>query len=475
MTTKIIATLGPASMSRESIKALALAGASIFRLNFSHSVAADFEPIIKIIREVESEIGRPLTALGDLCGPKTRIGEIANAPRQVDKGEILLLGLPDEVPGDLGDRAFVPLDVPGLLSGLAPGMPVNLSDGMLQFTVTRTVKSDRLFEMQAHNAGMLSSRKGIAFPGKHHALPALTEKDIKDLHEGLDIGLNAVAISFVQNADDIRHIKGEIKKHDVWIPVVAKLERQNAVDHLDEILALTDVVMVARGDLGTECPIAMLPIIQKKIIRACRHAQKPAIVATQMLLSMVKNPIPTRAESTDVANAIMDGADCVMLSEETAVGDFPVEAVSYMREISTNAVSYYLQRIDGPYAPKKNVKNPAKYLAYSACILADNAESRALVSHSLSGATARLISSRRPNLPIYALTPDERVIHHMNFVWGVTPRLIPVTDESHMKRAEHFVAQSPEFDAGESVVITAGQPTPGQTERFTNQIKLYYK
>lgn len=472
MTTKIIATLGPASMSRESIKALALAGASIFRLNFSHSVAADFEPVIKIIRDVESELGKPLTALGDLCGPKTRIGEIENAPRQVDKGQILRLGLPGENPGHEG--LFVPLDVPALLAGLAPGMPVNLSDGMLQFTVTRTIKQDRLYEMEALNAGVLSSRKGIAFPGKHHALPALTEKDIKDLHEGLEIGLNAVAISFVQNGDDIRHIKNEIKKHDVWVPVVAKLERQNAVDNLNEILALTDVVMVARGDLGTECPIAELPIIQKKIIRACRHAQKPAIVATQMLLSMVKNPIPTRAESTDVANAIMDGADCVMLSEETAVGDFPVKAVEYMREISDNAVDYYLERIQGPYAPKRE-KNPAKYLAYAACILADNAESKALVSHSLSGATARLLSSRRPNLPIYALTPDERVIHYMNFVWGVQPRIIEATNESHMKRAEKFVAECEEFKHGESVAITAGQPTPGQTERFTNQIKLYYK
>ena len=474
MTTKIIATLGPASMSRESIKALALAGASIFRLNFSHSVAADFEPVVKSIRAVESELGRPLTALGDLCGPKTRIGEIADAPRQIHKGEILRLGLPGENPGPSDEECFVPLDVPGLLAGLQPGMPVNLSDGMLQFTVTRAIKNDRLYEMEALNAGVLSSRKGIAFPGKHHALPALTDKDIKDLHEGLEIGLNAVAISFVQNADDIRHIKNEIKKHDVWVPVVAKLERQNAVDHLDEIVALSDVIMVARGDLGTECPIAMLPIIQKKIIRACRHAQKPAIVATQMLLSMVKNPIPTRAEATDVANAILDGADCVMLSEESAVGDFPVQAVEYMREISDNAVSYYLERIQGPYAPKKEV-NPAKYLAYAACILADNAESNALVSHSLSGATARLLSSRRPKQPIYALTPDERVVHHMNFVWGVQPRQITATNESHMKRAEKFVAECPDFKPGESAVITAGQPTPGQKERFTNQIKLYYK
>jgi len=256
--------------------------------------------------------------------------------------------------------------------------------------------------------------------------------------------------------------------------VVAKLERKNALDRLDEILALSDVVMVARGDLGTECPIAELPVIQKRIIRACRHAQKPAIVATQMLLSMVKNPIPTRAESTDVANAIMDGADCVMLSEETAVGDFPVQAVEYMREISDNAAAYYLERLGGPYPPKKE-KNPVKYLAYAACILADNAEATALVCHSVSGATARLLSSRRPNLPIYALTPDPRIIHFLNFVWGVRPRLIAATPEGHMRQTERFVADSPDFQNGQSVVLTAGQPTPGQSGRFTNQIKLYFK
>ena len=473
MITKIIATLGPASMSRESIKALALAGARIFRLNFSHSTAADFAPVIADIRAVESEMGVPLTALGDLCGPKTRIGEITGAPLQIDKGQLLLLGLPDEEPAS-GDQTFIPLDQPALLAGLEPGMPVTLSDGMLQFTVTRAPKQDRLYELKCLNAGMLSSRKGIAFPGKHHPMPALTPKDVKDLHEGLDIGLNAVALSFVQTGDDIRHIKSEIEKHGVWIPVVAKLERKNALDRLDEILALTDVVMVARGDLGTECPIAELPVIQKRIIRACRHAQKPAIVATQMLLSMVKNPIPTRAESTDVANAIMDGADCVMLSEETAVGDFPVQAVEYMREISDNAAAYYLERLGGPYPPKKE-KNPVKYLAYAACILADNAEATALVCHSVSGATARLLSSRRPNLPIYALTPDPRIIHFLNFVWGVRPRLIAATPEGHMRQTERFVADSPDFQNGQSVVLTAGQPTPGQSGRFTNQIKLYFK
>jgi pyruvate kinase len=474
MTTKIMATLGPASMNYETIKALAQAGAVIFRLNFSHSDAASFLPIIEMIRQIERELGIPLTAMGDLCGPKTRIEEIKGSPRQVNKGETMVLGLPEEEDGADHELLFVPLDFSSLLSGLEVGMPVTLSDGMLQFTVSRVIKKNRLYEMTALNAGVLTSRKGITFPGKPHPMPALTKKDIKDLHEGLDAGLNAVAISFVQTGQDMCQLCGEIRKHGMWVPVIAKVERQNSLENLDEILALSDVVMVARGDLGLECPLPQLPIIQKRILRACRHAQKPAIVATQMLLSMVHNPIPTRAEATDVANAILDGADCLMLAEETAVGDHPVEAVRFMRDISDEAVKYYLERIQGPYPPKKE-KNPAKYLAYAACILADNAESKAIVSHSLSGATARLISSRRPGLPIYSLTPDERVVHYMNFVWGVIPKLIEATEESHLARAEKFISESPDFKPGQSAVITAGQPTPGQSERFTNEIKLYYK
>jgi len=475
MHTKIVATLGPASLAPDTMRDMVRHGVRIFRLNFSHADAAYFTPVIKTIRSLESEFGVPLTALADLCGPKTRIGEVADSPRTVAKGEALLLGLPDERPDPARDeRVFVSLDVPELLAGLRVGMPVNLSDGLLQFHVTREIKADRLYEMEAQNAGLLSSNKGIAFPGKHHPMPALTPKDIKDLHEGIDVGVDAVAISFVQSAQDVVQTKEEIKRHGVWAPVVSKLERRNAVDNLDAILAVTDAVMVARGDLGLECPIPELPIIQKKIIRACRHAQRPVIVATQMLLSMVKNPIPTRAESTDVANAILDGADCVMLSEETAVGDHVVETVKVMREISDNALEYYLERIAAPYAPKRE-KNPSKFVAYSACLVADNLESQALICHTVSGTTARLTSSRRPRQHIYALTPDSRVMRFLNFAGGGKPRLIETGEADHMERVEAFVQGNPDFAAGAPLVITAGRPTPGNDTPGTNEIKIYYK
>lgn len=472
MRTKIIATLGPASMDYDIMKGMAQNGVRIFRLNFSHADAAFFEPVVKRIRQLEAELGIPLTAMADLCGPKLRIGEIKGSPVQIEKGSHVALGLPGA--RDKTDLLFIGLDMPELLKGLQVGMPVSLSDGMLNFIVTRVVEEDVLFEMEARNGGILTSNKGITFPGKFHPLPALTAKDRKDLHESLDIGVDAIAVSFVQSHMDIEDAKAEIAKHGVWVPVVAKLERKNAIDDLDAILAVTDAVMVARGDLGLECPISELPVIQKRIIRACRHAQKAVIVATQMLLSMVKNPLPTRAEVTDVANAMLDGADCVMLSEETAIGAYPVDAVRLMKEIGDNAEAYFLERIQGPYAPKKE-RNPVKYMAYAASLVAESCESAALAVHSDQGLTGRLLSSRRPAHPIFALTSKPDVLHYLTFYWGVRPRLSDASIPNHLERVEKFVEESPLFKKGESVVITAGQPTPGQESRYTNVIKVYYK
>ncbi len=473
MRSRIIATLGPASMNREAMRSMVEHGVRIFRLNFSHSDAEAFVPVVKMIRDIESELDLTLTILGDLCGPKIRIGEVDGSPKHINKGETVCLGLPDRKRACTAE-VFIELDMPELLKGLEPGMPVSLSDGMLQFSVTRKIESDALYEMEASNGGILTSHKGIAFPGKFHPMPALTDKDRKDLHEGLDIGVNALAISFVQSMDDIKDIKEEIRRHGTWVPVVAKIERANAVENIDSILSLTDVIMVARGDLGLECPIQDLPVIQKKLIRAARHAQKGCIVATQMLLSMVKNPIPTRAETTDVANAIMDGADCLMLSEETAIGSYPVEAVKFMNSLANSAEAYYLERLAGPYLPKKE-SDPVKYLAYAASLMAQNTESRAIVCHSTSGTTARLLSSRRPDHPVFALTPDPNVSPYLNFFWAVRPRLADATVDSHLERAQQFINDSDFFAPGDSAVITSGQPTPGQERIHTNELKIYYK
>ncbi|WP_299395854.1 pyruvate kinase [uncultured Desulfovibrio sp.] len=475
MKTKIVATIGPASNTKEKLRALAEEGVSIFRLNFSHGTAADFVTIIGYIREVEKELNKPITIMQDLSGPKIRLGVVEEGAIQVAKGMKLLLGLTSQRP-DKSDLPFLPFDHAVILETLERGDCLVLADGGLQFTVQER-RSDDLVVLEANNSGIVTSRKGLALPGKATKVRALTEKDKRDLADGLALGVDAVAISYVQTADDVREAKKLIADAGRDVPVVVKLERQSAVDNLDEILAETDIIMVARGDLGVECPLPKLPGLQKRIIRACNNASKPVIVATQMLLSMVNSPAPTRAETTDVANAVLDGADCVMMSEETAMGNFPVETVRYMRRITGEAEKLLLERrkAEEPDAEK----GIPEYLAYSACLLADKAHATAIVAHSVSGASARLLSSCRPSQDIYALTPDPGTIKRMNFSWGVVPVAVekPQIIASHLERAEHFIAHCDAIAPGESAVITAGQQTGSSkaTPRGTNLVKIYWK
>ncbi|MDD4702499.1 MAG: pyruvate kinase [Desulfovibrio sp.] len=472
MRTKIVATIGPASNSKEKLQELAEAGVSVFRLNFSHGSAEDFVTIIKNIREVEQAIGQPITIMQDLSGPKIRLGTVPEGTIEVDKGMRLLLGASadrtDEMP-------YLPFDHEVILESLDPGDRLVLADGGLQFIVQER-RPDGCVLLEADNAGIVTSRKGLALPGKATKVRALTSKDKKDLADGLKLGVDAVAISYVQTADDVREAKELIAAAGQKLPVVVKLERQSAVDNLAEILAETDVVMVARGDLGVECPLPLLPALQKRIISACNKASKPVIVATQMLLSMVNSPAPTRAETTDVANAVLDGADCVMLSEETAMGNFPVETVCYMRRITDEAEKLLLlnHRLEEPDADK----GIPEFLAYSACLLADKAKAKAIVSHSLSGSSARQVSARRPPQMIYALTPDPVTVKALNFVWGVKPTFVskPQDEESHLVRAENFIHNSDDFAPDDCAVITAGQVKGSSaTPRGTNLVKIYWK
>ena len=476
MKTKIVATIGPASNTKEKLKELAAEGVSIFRLNFSHGTAADFVKIIGYIREVENELNKPITIMQDLSGPKIRLGVVEEGSIQVTKGMQLLLGLTSQRPEN-GDLPFLPFDHAVILETLEKGDCLVLADGGLQFTVQER-RSDDLVVLEANNAGTVTSRKGLALPGKATKVRALTEKDKRDLADGLALGVDAVAISYVQTADDVREAKKLIADAGRKVPVVVKLERQSAVDNLDEILEETDIIMVARGDLGVECPLPMLPGLQKRIIRACNSVSKPVIVATQMLLSMVNSPAPTRAETTDVANAVLDGADCVMMSEETAMGNFPVETVRYMRRITGEAEKLLLERRLKAEEPAAE-KGIPEYLAYSACLLADKAQAKALVAHSVSGASARLLSSCRPSQDIYALTPDPGTIKRLNFSWGVVPVAVddPQATTSHLERAEHFIANCDAIAPGESAVITAGQQTGSSkaTPRGTNLVKIYWK
>ncbi|MEI3478049.1 MAG: pyruvate kinase [Bilophila sp.] len=472
MKTKILATIGPASNKRDVLSKLIVAGVRIFRLNFSHGDSSSFVDLIKTIRELEVLHKTPITILQDLSGPKIRIGTIGgNGTLTVQKGDRLLLGPSAQAEGV--DCPYIPFDHPEIFSELEPGDRLVLADGTLQFRVIEQ-RPDGLFVLEANNNGLVTSRKGLALPGKSIPLPALTEKDKKDLVDGLALGVDAVALSFVQSPEDIREAKAIIRSHsDRDIPVVAKLERRNAVDRLDAILKEVDIVMVARGDLGIECPLPELPAMQKRIIRACNRAAKPVIVATQMLLSMVSSPSPTRAETTDVANAVLDGADCVMLSEETAMGNYPVETVQFMSQITLKAEELMAEtrRIAEP-----EDEGTAEFLAYAACLLAEKANAKSLVAHSLSGASARLLSARRPAQTIHALTPDVTSLKTLNFSWGVLPHQVGNDSAGRVARAERFIASSSLFGVGEDVVITAGQPTSSSPQpRGPNLVKIYRK
>lgn len=469
MKTKIIATIGPASNSPEKLRELVNAGVSVFRLNFSHGDSSQFTGIIDSIRALEVELKKPITIMQDLSGPKIRIGEL-DAPIEFQPGDTALLG--PECPPRGVEMPFIPFDNEGVLNSLEEGDRVVLADGSLQLTVLEKW-TDSVFALEAQSSGIVTSRKGLALPGKSVKVPALTAKDKKDLVDGLELGVDAVALSYVQTPEDILEAKEIIRKQGKNIPVVAKLERQNAVDRLEDILKVVDIVMVARGDLGIECPLPELPGIQKRIIQACNRAGKPVIVATQMLLSMVHSPSPTRAETTDVANAVLDGADCVMLSEETAMGEYPVETVRFMNWITSEAEKILAQ--DNRRFNRPDDEEASEFLSYSACLLAEKTGSVALVAHSMSGTAGRALSARRPRQPIYVITPVENAVRPLNFSWGVVPVKVDTYPNGHLERVETFIHSCKDFAKGDYMVITAGQPYPGEESQGTNLVKIYKK
>ena len=455
MKTKIVCTLGPACSDPAIIEQLILAGARILRLNFSHGDASQFVGIVRTIREVEERLGIPIAVLQDLSGPKIRIGNLDVPAIPFLHGDRCLFG-PSSIPREEGEKLpFIPFDREEILDSIEIGDTLILADGTLTFSVVG--KAGGFFVIEAKNAGIVTSRKGVALPGKKVKVPALTEKDKVDLREGLALGVDAVALSFVQSPEDVLDARAVMQKAGRVVPICAKLERQNAVDRLDDILAVADIIMVARGDLGVECPLAHLPAMQKLIIRRCNQMHKPVIVATQMLLSMVNNPIPTRAETTDVANAVLDGADCVMLSEETAMGNFPVETVRYMERITEEAEKLLASGQHGYIPDRSNDNNISQYLSYCACYLAEAQKARAIVAHSRSGLSGRALSEQRPSVPVYILTPNAASLRPLNFSWGINPRLTRMSEGSDLDRVEAFIEESGEFEKGDLIIITAEQ------------------
>jgi pyruvate kinase len=448
---KIIATLGPASRDPETIADLFEAGADVFRLNFSHGTHDDHAKSVAAIRAIEQERGRPITILMDLQGPKLRVGAFKEGRVILKPGATFRLDL-DPAPGD-DKRVCMPH--PEIFVALKPGAALLVDDGHLRLKVKDCGKDFAITEVII--AGGISDRKGVNVPDVTLPIPAMTDKDKADLQFGLSQGVDWVALSFVQRPEDVAEVRAAVKGR---AGIVAKLEKPSALDHLDAIVDASDAVMVARGDLGVEMPLEQVPILQKRIIRSCRKRGKPVVVATQMLDSMIKSPMPTRAEASDVATAVYDGADAVMLSAETASGQFPVRAVATMHRIIHQVESdeHYLDLMEAG-RPEPEHSSPAAITA-AARQVAHTLDAAAVVTFTSSGSTTLRAAQERPDVPILCITPSVTAGRRLGLVWGVhavVGDFIHSVDDIGDVAVDAAVKSGIGHD-GQALVITAGMP-----------------
>ena len=465
---KIVATLGPASNNELTFRALVRAGLDVARLNFSHGTQEDKLELIKMVRKVAEEEGKPICILADLQGPKIRTGKLVDRkPILLESGQQLTI-TPRQIPGD---TKVISTTFITLAENLEPGARILLSDGLIELHVLRIGTEDGPDEVVCTviNGGMLGESKGINLPGVAVKVPALTDKDAVDLDFVIKAGVDAVALSFVRNAEDVRLVKDRITAQgaDTWI--IAKLEKPQAIENLDEILEIADGVMVARGDLGVEVPPEKVPAIQKLVIRRAAEFRKPVITATQMLESMIDNPRPTRAEASDVANAVYDGSDAVMLSAESAAGKYPVEAVKMMAKI---VVETEEQMRELPLHPHNKVRGHSTTVAESICESMAHAavdlDIRAVAVFTETGATARLLSKFGTKPPICALSASTSVIHRMNLLRGVYPMLCgkAATTERMVETVEELLERNKFAHRGDIVGIVAGTRTNSGSTNF---------
>lgn len=452
--TKIVATLGPASSDYETIRDLALAGADVFRFNFSHGTHQDHAARHAVVRRVEAELGGAIGILADMQGPKLRVGKFAQGRVTLVAGALFSLDLSDQ----LGDETRVQLPHPEIIAVAKAGSRLLMDDGKLAVVVEK-VFPDRL-ETRVEIGGVLSNNKGVNVPDVTLPIPALTEKDRKDLEFALGLGVDYVALSFVQRPEDVSEARTLIGER---ANLLVKLEKPQAMENLEAILALTDAVMVARGDLGVELPSENVPLAQKRIIRLARKLGKPVVVATQMLESMISSPTPTRAEASDVATAVFDGADAVMLSAESAAGQYPREAVQIMNRIIWRIEQdpeWQSSMAVARLAPEDYV---ADAIASAAQQVADTIKAAAIVAYTHRGATAFRIARERPLCPVLGVTPTQQAARRMALVWGVQAFVQessnPVTSvEAMVETAQAVVAKARVGSTGNTIVIAAGLP-----------------
>jgi pyruvate kinase len=463
--TKIVATIGPASRDPETLKRMVEAGMDVARLNFSHGDRDLHAENARRVRAAGEAAGRPVAILQDLPGPKLRIGALRDDLAELKPGERLVLLCGSTEPGD-GERMSV--SWPGLADAVDPQDVIYLSDGAIRLRVDAVRTGDGEIETLVEVGGSVASRQGLNIPGSTRGLAAVPEEDLDMLRFGEQIGVDIVALSFVRTAEDIETVRGHTR-----LPLVAKIEKPQAVDAAEEIIRAADTVMVARGDLGIELPIEDVPIVQKQLLRIAGRLARPSITATQMLDSMVSSSRPTRAEATDVANAILDGTDAVMLSQETAVGAYPVESVEMMASIAERTESVLPYKDWNEERVRRDARDPAYTIAYSACAAARDLGLAALVVPTLSGRSVRLISAHRPTVPIYALSPGRETVRRCNFMWGVqaaSMRRHEVTEELIADAARRAVELG-WVQPGQRIGITAGLPSgrPGTTSLFQVQ------
>jgi len=465
--TKIIATLGPASSDKETLKKMFEAGLDVCRINFSHSNYSDAKEVINTIRELNSEMDTDVAIMADLQGPKLRIGEIENGKAILKKGSTLEF----VTEKCLGNSSKVYMSYQEFPQDVNPGDSILVDDGKLKLEV---VKTNRLNSVTAKviYGGDLSSFKGVNLPNTDISLPSLTEKDIEDAAFALEQNVDWIALSFVRRVSDVIELKQLIKRKRKNIYVISKIEKPQAVENLDTILAETDAIMVARGDLGVEMPFDMVPLLQKEIVEKCMDASVPVIVATQMMESMITNFRPTRAEANDVANAVIDGVDTVMLSGETSVGKFPVETIESMHKIiqhtETNRYNYNRgvpPKLDSPRFIRDNI-------CYSASLMAERVGAKAIITFTDEGNTAKTISGYRPKADIYAITQRKELMSALSLLWGV--RAFYITEIQNVDKAIDLSIQilkdKGAIKTGDYVIHVAS--TPMHLSHKTNMLKV---
>ena len=466
--TKIVATIGPASESEEVLRQLFLNGLNVCRLNFSHGSHEEHKKRIDTIKKVREELNLPIAIMLDTKGPEIRLGNFKEGTIELEQGDIFTLTTRDI----LGDETIVSISYKGLPNDVKEGSIILVDDGLVELEVIEIIDNTDI-KCRALNGGTLKNHKGVNVPNVEINLPAITQKDIDDILFGIENGVDFIAASFIRKAEDVTEIRRILEENNGHhISIVSKIENQQGVDNLDEIIAFSDGIMVARGDLGVEIEAETMPLVQKEMIRKCNLAGKPVITATQMLDSMIRNPRPTRAEVNDVANAILDGTSAIMLSGETAAGKYPVEAVKTMYKIAvtTEKSLNYTAILKEKSARAEMTTTHA--IGKATCYTAQDLEAAAIITATSSGATSKAISKFRPKAPIIAATTSERVMRKLALEWGVYPVLAPesaTTDEVISNSIEAAI-NSGYVKEGDLVVITAGIPVG--LSGSTNLIKV---